>query len=218
MLLLLIAYCLFAGLLTWPCCLLLKFTDAGRWPLTPEPDGSYFIDRDPKDFSLVLQCLRGDSIDADAVSLRKLIAFRGDVDYYGLPVDLIKKCLGRDIRSIKPGAMEKWSSRDHLGGILVRQNNALAVHNSSEGYEWAMGANTYSRNDHVVITMRIQHVGDWIFFGAACQLPTSASPCNSSCVFGVSNWWYRHLCVADSHSARIHSTGKLIHITINPYY
>lgn len=141
---------------------------SGRWPLTPEEDGTFSISRDPTGFSMVLQFLRAYAIDPSTVSPGEMAAFVEDVDYYGLPVESVEKWLGRGLRT----AGEHFSSEDHTEGIVVANDQMVAKHTSQVGkYQWVLGANLYGGQDHVVITMRIERAGAYTLFGILGERP-----------------------------------------------
>lgn len=142
---------------------------SGRWPLTPEADGTFSIGRNPKGFSMVLHYLRGATIDVKSVPDCEMAAFIEDVDYYGLPVELVEKWLGRRLR---PPA-ERFSGEDHSDGIALAEENIVASHGPGVecNYDWVMGDNSYGGQDHVVITMRIERVGKWAMLGIIGQRP-----------------------------------------------
>lgn len=140
---------------------------AGRWPLTPEPDGTFSIGRDPNGFSMVLRFLRGDTIDSKAVSESETAAFIEDVDYYGLPCELVEKWLGRGLRS------ERFSCEDHSDGVAVTEEGMVATHTSNYCDDWALGVNMYGGQDHVAITLRIEQYTGWMYFGVIGQRPVS---------------------------------------------
>jgi hypothetical protein len=62
---------------------------SGRHTLKPDPDGSYFIDRDPLVFRYVLNYLRGDDLPLDLLSKLELYHLLQDAKYYNL-VSLIE--------------------------------------------------------------------------------------------------------------------------------
>lgn len=139
---------------------------AGRWPLTPEADGSFFIDRDPKGFSLILKCLRSERIDERSVCAEKMAAFRQDVEYYGLPDELVNKSLGR---MEEP---EVFSSVDHSDGVVLSSTNTAATFCRDENCRmgWVLGTNSYGGHDRVLITLRIERGND-MTFGVMCGRP-----------------------------------------------
>ena len=60
---------------------------SGKW--APDADGSYFIDRSPKQFELILEFLRtGKQPNLSSLSSEALEKLREDVDYYQVPMDL----------------------------------------------------------------------------------------------------------------------------------
>lgn len=126
--------------------------NSGRWPLTPEADGSFFIDRDPEGFSLILQCLRSEKINPEVLSPKELDAFHRDADYYGLPAPLVRRCL-----CTKLATQEKFSSRCSAG-ISVTLNDKVASRTSdySNSSEWVLGSNVYGGQDHVLIRIRVE--------------------------------------------------------------
>lgn len=148
---------------------------SGRWPLKPEDDGSFFIDRDPKAFSLVLQCLRGEKIDKHSISAEKMAAFCRDVDYYGLPAQVVDACLVCDVTLAKP---ERFSSDEHRASISLEDNGKLATVDPVQAYRlssaWVLGNNSYGGEDHVLITFRIEQcfASRWLAFGVCNLAPT----------------------------------------------
>src|SRR4051794_40995666 len=55
---------------------------SGDWQ--PDEDGSYFIDRNPQLFPLILDFMRHDVIDLEGFSEKQLEAVRVEADYYRL--------------------------------------------------------------------------------------------------------------------------------------
>lgn len=159
-------------------CLALFPHTPGRWPFTCEADGSFFIDRDPKGFSLILQCLRGEKIEEASVSAEKMAAFRRDVEYYCLPAELVDRCL---VKAVLPApvrhAGEQFSSTDHSESIAVIQNSMVARHTllEQDAPEWVLGANWYGGQDHVLITISIDQLDSIAHFGVIGRRPVEES-------------------------------------------
>eukprot|EP01125_Pyxidicula_operculata_P014585 TRINITY_DN4875_c0_g1_i1.p1 TRINITY_DN4875_c0_g1~~TRINITY_DN4875_c0_g1_i1.p1 ORF type:complete len:241 (-),score=29.06 TRINITY_DN4875_c0_g1_i1:1310-2032(-) len=62
---------------------------SGRFPITPDSDGAYFIDRNPKVFSYVLDFLRGSTLQLQNFSESKWNQLYDDADFY--QIDSLKK-------------------------------------------------------------------------------------------------------------------------------
>lgn len=145
----------------------------GRWELTPEKDdGAYFIDRDPAGFSLVLQCLRGDRLNRNAITERQLAVFLDDARYYSLPAEIVERFLGG-----KLGPAGEQFSQESYGGMVVKDNGRVALYPVDERDSqehssmwddmggWVTGTNVYGGQDHVVITLHIEHAKANMAFG-----------------------------------------------------
>lgn len=139
----------------------------GRWSLTPEEDGTFFIDRDPKAFPLILQCLRGQRINTHIISSKEMHAFRQDVDYYGLPADLLERCL-----DIKLGPAADRFCRSVSDGLSFSTDNLVVSYSTAYMYRdyYVLGANRYHK-DHVVITLHIIDMASWIMLGVIGGAP-----------------------------------------------
>lgn len=165
---------------------------SGRWPLTPEADGTFTIGRSPNGFSMVLQFLRGHNIDVKTVTEREMAAFKQDIDYYGLPVKTVEAWLGRK-------RAEQWSSVEHSEGITVAEQNMLASRDAAAvgNYHYAIGANSYGLQEHVLITMRIEEGGQNMLLGVIGQQPASNESFNDPTCIGfdsVTCWRGGHPC------------------------
>lgn len=125
---------------------------AGRWPLTPEADGTFFIDRDPSGFPLVLKCLRSEKINVDTTSADVLQAFAADVQYYGLRAEMVEQFVGCKIEP----ALEEFSEEDRSSEVTLSHNNLKASCTHGPGRrreQWVLGDNQYGCSDHVLITL-----------------------------------------------------------------
>lgn len=176
---------------------------SGRWPLHPEADGTIFIDRDPMAFYLVLQCLRGEIIDPTCIPAEKMAAFRRDVDYHGLPEEVADRCMGGKLWRMG-AVVEKFSPDEHTCGVSLSENNCTAsrgvgkgmIDSNGDSNEWVLGANTYSGQDHVVITLKIVRVGSFIMLGVVGRKPeredSYCEPTNfavaSDCIYSGGEW------------------------------
>lgn len=120
---------------------------------------------------MVLQFLRGNTIDAKTVSASEVDAFIADVDYYSLPVDPVEQWLGRRVRRRPIG--EQFSFEAHSEGVLL-YGDSVVLQNHDDHYDgWVLGDNSYGGQSsvHVKITLRIDRVKSWIMFGIIGQLP-----------------------------------------------
>lgn len=53
--------------------------------IKPEEDGSYFIDRNPKLFAIILEYLRTGKLYVKHLDSEQLIALKEELDYYQIP-------------------------------------------------------------------------------------------------------------------------------------
>lgn len=155
-----------------------------------ELDGSFFIGRDPKGFSLVLRFLRGDTFHRNSISDDEYAAFVDDVDYYGLPVEQVEQWLGRMLRP------ERFSRKYYSEGMLVSEDGLAAVRVGQEKTIcitcFVMGANSYGGQDHVVITIHLERVERLLSVGVIAH---SARACSSG---------LRCICTHPTHYAILH--------------
>jgi len=55
---------------------------SGNFSTKPDEDGSYFIDRDPKYFPIILNYLRNNTLDIKEMSHKELRALKEEIEYY----------------------------------------------------------------------------------------------------------------------------------------
>lgn len=146
---------------------------AGRWPLTPEPDGTFFIDRDPKGFPLILRCLRGEKIEECCVSAEKLAAFRHDITYYGLPTDVVERSLLPHYRT------DTFTSESDHNDDAVITDGGMVVTRSSDPDQtdkWAL-CNSYGGQDHVVVAVSVVKCVHAVILGVCDMEPRLPDAC-----------------------------------------
>lgn len=118
-----------------------------------------------------------------------MAAFRQDVDYYGLPVDMVESWMGHMMSM----SSERFSSVDHSAGMSVTDHNLVAAHDAKEEQdEWAMGERSYSGQDHALITILIEHVGDTLIMFGVISLPPQDRIFRDSAVYAVSDYCNLH--------------------------
>lgn len=152
---------------------------SGRWPLKPEDDGCFFIDRDPKAFPLILNFLRGKKIDVSRLSPEKLEALREDAEYYN-----IQGLLG--LAPPKEVLQEFFGERS--GGIILSDSNLVASHSSSGLCgEFVLSKTVFTGPHHVLYRLKIVTCGNWVLFGVIDRTPGSASPWNDPGSYAITS-------------------------------
>jgi hypothetical protein len=105
---------------------------SGRWPAQQSADGTYFIDRDPACFAIVMNHLRGDNVAPTIAALPPLLRAQlaRDADFYGLE-----------------GLFEKaWGSAAWTGPGEARSAQAFA-----QGSKWTVKVKGAARCGNLVV-------------------------------------------------------------------
>jgi len=124
---------------------------SGKWE--PDEDGSYFIDRNPKHFNLILDFMRTNKLEVSSLNQKEMEKIKSDFDYYQLPSTLALNFQGNSILSQEHliqmanwfGDNTSWkliyrSSRDgaNYSNFFNKVNNkgkcVVVVKSSSYGY------------------------------------------------------------------------------------
>ena len=99
---------------------------SGRFPMCPQDDGTYFIDRDPSVFGVVLNFLRGVPPDLDGMLEREVAQLKTDADYFQICdlVDMIDSYL--NVRFLVQTSLSLTFSNQECCAPIQSMNAALA--------------------------------------------------------------------------------------------
>lgn len=123
---------------------------SGNFNITPSNDGSYFIDRNPRYFELILDFLRKTTVNILGMEPRELMDFKDEAEYYQI-ADLHKFLMEKISEKTDPEPDISWfDSTGPLGGIREIEGTRLCFMVAKEfywdlkkkytppkGYKWA---------------------------------------------------------------------------------
>lgn len=123
---------------------------SGNFNITPSSDGSYFIDRNPRYFELILDFLRKTTVNILGMDVRQLSDFRDEAEYYQI-TDLYKFLNAKIEEETNPQPDTSWhDSTGPLQGIRRIEGTNLCFMVAKEfywdlkkefappkGYKWA---------------------------------------------------------------------------------
>lgn len=144
---------------------------SGRWPLKPESDGCFFIDRNPMVFSHVLDFLRGETINLSRLTPAERDALQKDADFYGIPLLASP--------SVNPGERVMCFG-EHSAGIVLSESDTIATCRSGD-YEsdYVLGKTVFSGTDRVEYVLRIISCRI-IRFGVTNKCPSKSDLSNAA--------------------------------------
>jgi len=93
---------------------------SGNFSVAPDEDGTYFIDRNPKFFGMILDYLRKDSINISGLSSSELTDLQDEVEFY--QIESLLALLKQSIKTPKI----VWSN-SHLNSIKISDSTLTAV-------------------------------------------------------------------------------------------
>eukprot|EP01117_Protostelium_nocturnum_P008592 TRINITY_DN3085_c0_g1_i3.p1 TRINITY_DN3085_c0_g1~~TRINITY_DN3085_c0_g1_i3.p1 ORF type:complete len:331 (+),score=115.65 TRINITY_DN3085_c0_g1_i3:450-1442(+) len=125
----------------------------------PDKDGRYFIDRNPKNFAIVLDYLRSGALKISKLNKEEKEDLINDFDYYqiDLPEQLTipEGLLSKEHRKI----VEGWLGNKQIVGLLYKA--------TKDGFETSSFLSKCERKGRTLVV--IESVGGWIFGGYAAS-------------------------------------------------